>query len=125
MFSKNLKKKKTINSVIHFAGLKAVEESVINPLMYWENNIISTINLLMVMNQFQCYEFVFSSSATIYDQSKTGNFFENSEKKPINPYGNTKLTIERMLSDLFKSNINKWKIVNLRYFNPIELIILG
>ena len=109
----------SFDSVIHFAGLKSVEESVVNPLIYWEVNVISTINLLKIMNKHKCNNLVFSSSATIYDQTKKGNFIENSEKKPINPYGNTKLTIERLLSDLFKSDINKWKIVNLRYFNPV------
>lgn len=112
-------KKMPFTSVIHFAGLKAVQESVINPLTYWEVNISSTINLLKIMNKYNCNKLVFSSSATIYDQSKKGKFVENSPKKPINPYGNTKLTIEKILNDLFDSNVNKWKIVNLRYFNPV------
>ena len=112
-------KKMPFTSVIHFAGLKAVQESVINPLIYWEVNINATINLLKIMNKFNCNKLIFSSSATIYDQSKKGMFVENSPKKPLNPYGNTKLTIEKMLYDLFNSNVNRWKIINLRYFNPV------
>ena len=112
-------KKMPFDFVIHFAGFKAVQESVINPLIYWENNIISTINLLKIMHKFNCHKLVFSSSATIYDQIKDGKFVEDSPKKPLNPYGNTKLTIENMLYDLFNSDRHKWKIANLRYFNPV------
>ena len=107
------------NSVIHFAGLKAVEESVINPLTYWEVNINSTINLLKIMKKFNCRKLVFSSSATIYDQINNSKFVEDNPKRPISPYGNTKLAIERILNDLFNSDVNKWKIANLRYFNPV------
>ncbi len=107
------------NSVIHFAGLKAVEESIADPLDYWDVNINSAINLLKVMDDFNCNKLVFSSSATIYDPNKKIRYNERSLKKPINPYGNTKLTIERILEDLYLSRKNKWNIVNLRYFNPV------
>ncbi len=113
------RKKLPFDSVIHFAGLKAVEESIFNPLGYWEVNIISTINLLITMDKFDCNKLVFSSSATIYDPSKKIKYDEESPKRPINPYGNTKLTIEIFLQDLFLSSQNKWKIINLRYFNPV------
>ena len=112
-------KGKPIDAVIHFAGLKSVKESVESPLIYWDENILSTINLLKVMDKKTCRTLVFSSSATIYGLSKRLLIKEENKIKPINPYGNTKATIELILCDLFKSNPNKWKISNLRYFNPI------
>ena len=108
-----------INGVIHFAGLKAINESVNNPLKYWDINLLSTINLLKVMQSNNCNNFVFSSSAAVYGLNKNKLITEDSELMPINPYGKTKLTIENILKDLFDSSSNKWKIANLRYFNPI------
>ena len=110
---------KKIDGIIHFAGLKAVSESVNHPLMYWKNNLLSTINLLEVMKEFDCNNFVFSSSATIYQNQGNCLINELSELGPINPYGNTKLTIELILKDLFASSSNLWKFASLRYFNPI------
>ena len=85
VFSEFKDKNMPFDSVIHFAGLKAVEESVINPLVYWEVNVISTINLLRIMSKNNCYKLVFSSSATIYDQTKKGTFVEDSEKNQLIP----------------------------------------
>tara|TARA_B100001248_G_C27391560_1_gene462675 strand:- start:314 stop:1366 length:1053 start_codon:yes stop_codon:yes gene_type:complete len=107
-----------IYSVIHLAGLKAVEESVEDPLKYWDCNLNITLNLLWVMQKYGCYKLVFSSSATIYGIEGGEKIKENFVKRPINPYGNTKLTIEKILSDLYKSNPNLWGIAILRYFNP-------
>lgn len=107
-----------IDAVIHFAGLKAVGESVREPLMYYNNNLISTINLLEVMEQFQVKNMIFSSSATVYDVSKNIFLDENMDLAAINPYGKTKLFIEEMLRDLYASD-NTWSITLLRYFNPI------
>lgn len=108
-----------IDSVIHFAGFKAVGESVKKPLMYYRNNIDSTINLLEVMNQFGCKSLVFSSSATVYGLQETSKLVETMEKKtPSNPYGKTKSMIEEILDDLYVSD-NEWKITILRYFNPV------
>ncbi|MEQ2525817.1 UDP-glucose 4-epimerase GalE [Robertmurraya yapensis] len=107
-----------IESVIHFAGLKAVGESVNVPLRYYYNNIISTINLCKVMNKFNVKNLVFSSSATVYG---TPDHVPISEKFPLsamNPYGRTKLVIEDILRDLYVSD-NSWSISLLRYFNPI------
>ena len=104
--------------VIHFAGLKSAEESVNEPLKYWNSNLIGTLNLLETMHDFKCYSLVFSSSAYIYEPNLIGRFKENSTRNPINPYGNTKFAIEKVLEDLFKSDCNKWRIANLRYFNP-------
>ncbi len=109
---------KPIQAVIHLAGLKAVYESVKNPLLYWDFNLVGTISLLKVMKEFSCRNLIFSSSATIYSKSnKLIN--ENFSIKPINPYGKTKSNIESLLEDLHKSEKGQWKIINLRYFNPI------
>ena len=101
------------------AGLKSVKESINCPHLYWQENIISTINLVSVMNSFHCNTLVFSSSATIYKSKDIGLISEDSEIEAANPYGNTKLVIEKFLFDIFKSANEKWKILNLRYFNPI------
>ena len=108
-----------IEAVVHFAGLKAVKESENNPLEYWDVNFGGTLNLINIMNSFNCRKLVFSSSATIYGEPKNLPISEESEIKPINPYGNTKATIEKFLLDIYKSAPNDWNIINLRYFNPV------
>ena len=110
---------KPITGVIHFAGLKSINESVNEPLMYWDFNLVSTINLLKVMNLFGCRTIVFSSSASVYGISKIDLINEDQKLDPINPYGLTKLTIENVLANLYESSSEEWKIINLRYFNPI------
>jgi UDP-glucose 4-epimerase len=107
-----------IDCVIHFAGLKAVGESVAKPLMYFNNNITGTINLLMAMKNYNCKKIIFSSSATVYGTAETMPLDESSPLGVTNPYGRTKLVIEEMLNDLFASD-NEFGIVLLRYFNPI------
>ena len=119
IFFLNKKKENPISCVIHFAGLKAVNESVISPLKYWDINVNGTINLLQTMLKSDCRTIVFSSSATIYGLSENTILKETNATKPTNPYGSTKLAVEMLMSDLFHSNPNKWKIINLRYFNPI------
>lgn len=119
LFAKQISLKKPITSVIHFAGLKSVKESVLEPLKYWDFNINTTLSLISSMQKYQCNTLVFSSSATIYRPIESDKLFENSYKDPINPYGNTKLTIEKILKDLYISDSKKWKIINLRYFNPV------
>ena len=108
-----------IESVIHFAGLKSVADSLLKPLFYWENNVQGTLNLLKVMKKNNCNTFIFSSSATIYGSVDNLKIKEDFEIKPIHPYGRTKAAIESLLKDLFKSNSSLWRIANLRYFNPI------
>ena len=108
-----------IDSVIHIAGLKAVNESVINPLLYWDFNLGGTINLLKVMRKYFCKDLIFSSSATIYDNSYKNLIKENCPIRPINPYGKTKANVESLLEDIFNSEKGEWRIINLRYFNPI------
>ena len=107
-----------IEAVIHFAGLKAVGESVQKPVLYYDNNLISTLKLLEVMNEFGVKKLVFSSSATVYGTSKDMPIKEDAPLGAINPYGRTKLFIEEMLRDLFVSD-GTWSIALLRYFNPI------
>lgn len=108
-----------IEAVIHFAGYKAVGESVEKPLMYYKNNIYSTINLCEVMNKYNIKNIVFSSSATVYGTPKSLPIKENFEiGHATNPYGETKIINEKILSDLYTSD-NNWNIALLRYFNPI------
>ncbi len=107
-----------IDAVIHFAGLKAVGESVRIPLNYYHNNITGTLNLCAAMQEAGCKRMVFSSSATVYGLSTDVPFKEDAPLSATNPYGMTKLMIERILRDLYISD-NEWSIALLRYFNPI------
>jgi UDP-glucose 4-epimerase len=104
---------------IHFAGLKAVGESVANPILYYDNNVVGTINLIRSLHKNNCKNIIFSSSATVYGNPQ---FVPISENHPIgqatNPYGQSKIIIEQILTDLYKAD-NNWNIVLLRYFNPI------
>ena len=111
-------KENEIGAVIHFAGYKAVGESVLNPLKYYRNNLDSTITLLEVMNEFNCKKIAFSSSATVYGKPESLPIKENFPLSTTNPYGTTKLMIEDILRDLYVSD-NEWSIAILRYFNPI------
>ena len=107
-----------IDAVIHFAGLKAVGESVSKPILYYQNNLESTLSLLQVMGDFNCKKLVFSSSATVYGSPKSLPIKEDFPLSTTNPYGTTKLMIERILKDLYHAD-NTWSIAILRYFNPI------
>ena len=107
-----------ISCVMHFAGLKSVSESLSNPLQYWHNNVGGSIILFKLMEKYECRTVIFSSSATIYQIKDNKLINESSPINPINPYGQTKLAIERLLKDLFDKGDN-WRIANLRYFNPI------
>lgn len=111
-------KENNIDGVIHFAGFKAVGESVAKPLMYYRNNIDSTLTLLEVMAEYSCYNIIFSSSATVYGNPKSLPIYEDFPLSTTNPYGTTKLFIEYILNDLYVSD-NNWNITILRYFNPI------
>lgn len=107
-----------IDSVIHFAGYKAVGESVAEPMKYYENNIISTLNLCEMMKEFNITDLVFSSSATVYGDPHTTPITEDFPLSATNPYGRTKLFIEYILKDLYKAD-DSWNIAILRYFNPV------
>jgi UDP-glucose 4-epimerase len=115
----NLFVKYRISAVIHFAALKAVGESINNPLQYYDNNICGTMNLLEIMRKYDCKKIIFSSSATVYGENK----YPVTEDSAVgigltNPYGKTKYMIEQILTDLYNSD-KSWSITILRYFNPI------
>lgn len=106
------------DAVIHFAGLKAVGESVAKPLLYYKNNIVGTLNLLEMMISQGCKKLVFSSSATVYGQPKEVPCTEDFPICAMNPYGRTKLFIEEICRDVHRADPD-WKIILLRYFNPV------
>lgn len=107
-----------IDAVIHFAGLKAVGESVQKALYYYQNNLESTLSLLEVMKEYGVNKLVFSSSATVYGDPESLPIKEEAPRRATNPYGQTKLMIEQILEDISNSN-DSWDITSLRYFNPI------
>ena len=107
-----------IEAVVHFAGLKAVGESVAQPLRYWDVNVSGSQRLLAAMARHACRTLVFSSSATLYGYPTSVPIPESAPIQPINPYGHTKAAVERMLSDLAASEPG-WRIACLRYFNPV------
>lgn len=116
--TKVFEENKDITSVIHFAGLKAVGESVQKPIEYYDNNIYGTLVLLEVMKEHNVKKIIFSSSATVYGKPKTVPIKEDFPLSATNPYGRTKLMIEEILEDVYVSD-NTWSIILLRYFNPI------
>ena len=103
--------------VVHFAGLKAVGESQSNPIKYWDNNVVSSINLLKAMAENSIKKLIFSSSATVYGDSKLQPIPETADIKSMSVYGSTKIVIERMFSEA--ASIGKIDVVSLRYFNPV------
>jgi UDP-glucose 4-epimerase len=107
-----------IDAVIHFAGLKAVGESVANPVKYYDNNVTGSLALLDVMKEHGVKNLVFSSSATVYGFSDTKPIPETAPLSPFNPYGHTKRMVEQILEDLSVSD-GEWNIALLRYFNPV------
>ena len=108
-----------IDAVIHFAGYKAVGESVEKPIEYYSNNVGGTLNLLSVMKEYNVKKIIFSSSATVYGTPKTLPIKETDDiGGTTNPYGTSKLFIEKILTDLYNSD-NTWSIAILRYFNPV------
>ena len=112
------KKEGPIYGVIHFAGLKAVGESVQIPLKYYDNNVAGTVTLCEVMKNNGCKNIIFSSSATVYGDPHTVPIKEDFPLSVTNPYGRTKLMVEEILGDVYNSD-KEWNIVLLRYFNPI------
>ncbi|PIA35793.1 hypothetical protein AQUCO_03500273v1 [Aquilegia coerulea] len=108
----------TFDAVIHFAGLKAVGESVANPRRYFDNNLVGTINLYEVMAKYNCKKMVFSSSATVYGQPEKIPCVEDFKLSAMNPYGRTKLFLEEIARDIQNAEPD-WRIILLRYFNPV------
>lgn len=108
----------SIDAVIHFAGLKAVKESIEKPLLYYFNNIASTLTLCQIMQTFGCKTIVFSSSAAVYGLENSSPMHEDMPVAAINPYGQSKLMQEQILKDLYAAD-PEWSIMLLRYFNPV------
>lgn len=115
---RNLFQNHSITAVIHFAGLKAVGESEVDPLKYYNNNVIGSLILFEEMSKANIHSIVFSSSATVYGNPGYAKYHENTPLVPINVYGRTKLMTENMLRDLKKAE-PQWRIALLRYFNPV------
>jgi UDP-glucose 4-epimerase len=113
-----------IDAVLHFAGFKAVGESVEKPLSYYRNNLVATLTLCRLMDEYRCRRIVFSSSATVYGVNNNPPFTEDMPVLATNPYGKTKLMQEQILTDL-KLSDKRWSIAILRYFNPIGAHISG
>lgn len=113
-----------IEAVIHFAGLKAVGESIVLPLKYYDNNVNGSAVLCEVMAEFNCKSIIFSSSATVYGDPHTTPILENFPLSATNPYGRSKLMVEEILRDVYVSD-NEWNIVLLRYFNPVGAHVSG
>jgi UDP-glucose 4-epimerase len=114
-----LKENKDIAATIHFAAYKAVGESVVKPLLYYQNNLVSLLNILSTQLEIGTTNFIFSSSATVYGNPKTLPITEENEtQRPFSPYGNTKKIAEEILEDLSKAN-KDCNLISLRYFNPI------
>lgn len=112
--------------VMHFAGLKAVGESVVKPIRYYQNNVAGTLNLLEVMADFNVKNLIFSSSATVYGNPELLPIVETAQRTCTNPYGQSKLMVEYILEDLVKSeSVPTWRIISLRYFNPIGADVSG
>lgn len=107
-----------VEAVLHFAGLKAVAESVAEPLRYWDTNVAGSRCLLQAMARHNCRTLVFSSSATLYGLPDSVPITESAPVRPINPYGHTKAAVEQMLADLAASQAG-WRLARLRYFNPV------
>jgi len=107
-----------IDAVIHFAGLKAVGESVEQPLKYYQNNVMGTLSLCQVMQEYQCKNLVFSSSATVYGDPASVPINETFPTSATNPYGRSKLMVEEILQDLYRADPS-WNFAILRYFNPV------
>ncbi|WP_226648966.1 UDP-glucose 4-epimerase GalE [Microbulbifer variabilis] len=114
-----------IEAVIHFAGLKAVGESVTQPLRYYQNNVAGTLALMAVMEEFDVRKMIFSSSATVYGDPETVPIREGFPTGATNPYGSSKLMVENIMRDICAAPTNHWKISLLRYFNPIGAHVSG
>ena len=119
LFSDQISIDSNFDAVIHLCGLKSVEESVKKPISYWDVNVLGTINLLKVMRKFECYNLLFSSSATVYGNVLDKPIREDFAVIPINTYGETKATVEKILFELQKDSNYKFKIGVLRFFNPV------
>ena len=123
-FLKKIFQSYNIYAVMHFAGLKSVRESSVNPMIYYDNNVYGSISLIKAMYDSGVNKIIFSSSATVYGKQKVSVYDEKLIPSPINTYGKTKLIVENILNDIKRSEA-EWSIANLRYFNPAGADSLG
>jgi len=114
----NIFQKHSIDFVMHFAGLKAVGDSIVNPVEYYDSIINGSLSLIKAMIRFNCKNIIYSSSATVYGSPDSAPINESFDTTAINPYGQSKLTVEKILEDLYRSNPS-WRVAILRYFNPV------
>ena len=119
LFSEKQKEGDPIFSVVHFAGLKSIEASIKSPMLYWDTNLESTLCLLSIMEKYECYSIIFSISASVYKPNNFKLLHEEDFLEPLSPYGETKLAVELVLRKLYEKSFKKWRIANLRYFNPV------
>ena len=117
LFTNTSASSEPIEAVIHFAGLKAVGESVAEPLRYWDVNLSGSRSLLAAMDAHNCRTLVFSSTSTVYGEPETFPLTETTPTAPIHPYAQTKLAVEQLLTALSRSS--SWRVASLRYFNPV------
>lgn len=117
LFEDSLRDKDPIAAVVHFAGLKSVNESTLNPLKYWEVNVGGTLSVIKAMNKYDCNHIVFSSTSTVYGEPINFPITEKAKTNPLHTYAKSKLVVENMLRDL--SEKNNWRVACLRYFNPV------
>ena len=110
--------KSNVEAVVHFAGLKAPRDSILQPLQYWDVNLVGSLRLLEAMRSFNCRTIIFSSSATLYGFPEIVPIPETAPICPVNPYGQTKAAVEQLLADMTASE-DGWRIASLRYFNPV------
>ena len=120
----SIAKQKNIESIIHFAALKSIEESNLNPKLYFKNNVDGSINLLKISKECKIRKFIFSSSCTVYHKSNMSPLKENYKLGSTNPYGKTKLVFEKYLKNFCKKN-KSFTAICLRYFNPVGADISG
>ena len=114
-----------IESVFHFAGFKSASKSIDNPIEYWNNNLMATINLIRISCKYSCKNLIFSSSAIVYGNENNTPLKEDSIVKPLNPYGHTKQAIENILFDVTNQKESRMRVICLRYFNPIGAHVSG
>ena len=119
VFSSNNNRNQPFDGVIHFCGLKSVNDSIKKPIEYWDVNVLGTINLVKVMMKYECFSLVFSSSATVYGNPKRNPIREEADIQPITTYGLTKSATESFLFDIQKQYSSKLRVAILRYFNPV------
>ena len=115
IFAQYKQKGEPVEAIIHFAGLKAVHESIKNPILYFETNVVGSMNMFKMMEKYDCKNFIFSSTSTVYGDKDDCR--ETDVKTPMTPYGESKTCVEMLMGSLAKLH-KDWRMISLRYFNP-------